>query len=1071
MTTGATEIGAIKARLELDTAGFKTQIDQSKRDMTAMADNAKKASGNMAELAATVKKVGETQQEIGRLTGVLDNVNARIDIQRKKLSELKQSYDTTFNDSKKSKLQEQIVNTEATLLRLTKTSDDTAAKVWELEDSLKDAEKQMAEFATEADAASGKVGLFGDQTKSAVGKLSIAFAALTAATTAIIAKSVNAAATFESSMARVQAVSGATAAEFKALEDQALSLGATTVFTTAQVADGQSYLAIAGFDANEIIAAMPGLLDLAAAAQMDLGKAADITSNILTGFRLEASETSRVSDVLAKAFTSSNTSMEQLGYAMKYAAPIAAATGISIEDTAAAIGKLSDAGIQGEMAGTQLRAMLLRLVRPVGEAKDVMEQLGIKTADASGNILPFTQIIRQLETAFGGLTQASQAEAAAMIAGTEAAAGFLTLVSTGADDLDAFANELRDSGGTAQQVAETQMNTYNGALEEMKSALEAVGITVGNDFKPAMRAVMEEITKMLLGFNEMDDGTRAFIVTMTVATGGAGVLATGIYGLVVAMRALQASGIAANAALGWIGALSLVVGGLAGAFMSYKVEAEQAAEAQRSFNEEIAKNPMERTVEDVKSLKDQLDEVNVLVDRQRELRQKIAEQPSMAGTHAMTEDVRKATDATRELSRELSDVNAALKVFGIDTPVDASRVIAQMNEEINKSLPALRELRIEELRDIAAKQDQVTESERLIDRYNELRSQTERTADENEQLTRTVRQLSEKYPDLATELDAQGTLLITNEDLIRKLIQAEQDSLDKRLEAERENTESRRREANEALKSARKQVIAIQSVINAEKKSPQWLDDDVAMLLGKSSDTAAKKALAVVQEESDRVSQVLNEIDTELAAIDNGTWRGLLGTGESSPKSGTGTIDTDKDKKKKAEKTAEQLAQEAYRASLQKLDVRRLLGDLTGEQEIEEMAKLAETYKKFDAIWIDAETRRQRIISQLAAEADKAEQDRVKKTEEQQRDAFRKSADWVDAETRRMRERGESEEAIAQMQLESWARVRARYDKDSDYFKQADKSMFDARMNLRKLDEAAAKEASDTVTKSQRDLT
>ncbi|MFF2890742.1 phage tail tape measure protein, partial [Paenibacillus sp. NPDC057967] len=908
MTTGATEIGAIKARLELDTAGFKTQIDQSKRDMTAMADNAKKASGNMTELAATVKKVGETQEQIGRLTGVLDNVNARIDIQRKKLSELKQSYDTTFNDSKKSKLQEQIVNTEATLLRLTKTSDDTSAKIWELEDSLKDAKKQMAEFASEADAASGKVGLFGDQTKSAVGKLSIAFAALTAATTAIIAKSVNAAATFESSMARVQAVSGATAAEFKALEDQALSLGATTVFTTAQVADGQSYLAIAGFDANEIIAAMPGLLDLAAAAQMDLGKAADITSNILTGFRLEASETSRVSDVLAKAFTSSNTSMEQLGYAMKYAAPIAAATGISIEDTAAAIGKLSDAGIQGEMAGTQLRAMLLRLVKPVGEAKDVMEQLNIKTQDAVGNILPFTNILRQVEAAFGGLTQSAQTEAAAMIAGTEAAAGFLTLVSTGADDLDAFANELRDSGGTAQQVAETQMNTYNGALEEMKSALEAVGITVGNDFKPAMRAVVEEVTKMLLGFNEADDSARAFVVTTTLATGGAFGLALGIYGVIVALKALTAAGIASYAALGWVGAIAAVVGLVAGAFVSYKVEAEAAAEAQRAFNEELSKNPMERTAEDVKSLSEKLAEINGLMEQYRDINAEIDRVNGLKeGLPEYSVEAHALTEELAGMNRQLKEVKESLQTFGINTPDEAWRVIANLNEEINKSVPALRELRMEELRNIAAKQDQIAESDRLLERYRELKAQTKRTADENEELTRTVRQLSEKYPDLATELDAQGGLLITNEDLVRKLIDAEKESVAVQLQAERDKTESKRRETAEALDAAKKQVKAIQSVISAEKKTPSWFSGDSADILGKVSEDAAKKALKHWEDTEGSLNQILNDIDTEINAIGNGTWRGLLGTGESSPKSGTGTIDTDKDKKKKAEKTAEQL--------------------------------------------------------------------------------------------------------------------------------------------------------------------
>lgn len=173
----------------------------------------------------------------------------------------------------------------------------------------------------------------------------------TVATTAAIA-GVGIAATkvgsdFEAAMSRVGAISGATGKEFKMLEKTAMELGKTTVFSASEAAEGMQYLAMAGYDANEIVAAMPGVLNAAAAGQVELGTAADITSNVLSGFGLQASETSRVADVLTKAFTSSNTSMESLGETMKYAAPIARAAGFSLEETAAAAGVLGDAGIQG----------------------------------------------------------------------------------------------------------------------------------------------------------------------------------------------------------------------------------------------------------------------------------------------------------------------------------------------------------------------------------------------------------------------------------------------------------------------------------------------------------------------------------------------------------------------------------------------------------------------------------------------------------------------------------------------------------------------------------------------------
>jgi TP901 family phage tail tape measure protein len=1025
-------------------------------DLTA---KAKRSAGGFDEAAAAAKKLADSQAQIGRLTSVLDNTNAKIEVQRKRLTDLKRTYDETFNDGDRGKLQAQIVQTEGALLSLEKTSDATAQKIWELEDSL--------------ESAGDSAEMMSNKTSASLTKVGVAYGALAAAMTAIIAKSVDTAAAFESSMARVQAMSGATAAEFKALEDQAISLGVSTVFSSSQVAEGQSFLAIAGFKANDIIAAMPGLLDLAAAAQMDLGRAADITSNILTGFRLEAEQTGRVSDVLAKAFTSSNTSMEQLGYAMRYAAPIAASLGVSVEETAAAIGILSNAGIQGEMAGTQLRAMFLRLVNPVGDAEKVISQLGIKTADASGKILPFSEILRQLQTAMSGLTQSAQAEAAALIAGTEAASGFLTLVSTGADELERFTGELENSGGTAQQIAETQMNTYNGALEEMRSALEGVGIAVGDDFKPAMRAAAEEVTRMLLGLAEMDSGTRTFIVTMLAAGTGAGALTTAIFGMVTAMRALQAAGIAANAALGWIGAISAAVGLAAGAFMSYKVEAAEAAEAQRQFNEMLEQSPLSRTVGDVQALRDKAAELNNILEQRAALEERLAtlraefaraQSESGGGFIAAPKELTEASNA-------LSELNDKLKQYGM-TAEEAAAAIEEINREINQSTPALRELRMEELRDIAAKQDQIAESEKLLDRYNELRSQMSRTAEENEELTRTVRTLSERYPDLASELDTQGGLLITNESLIRDIITAENDALAARLTAESESTESRRRETAAALEAAKKQITALKAVAAADTGQAEFLGGG-SSLFNTALGEAAKKVESELSTEAARLQTLLNEMDTELIAIQNGTWRGLLdgsgGSGSGGLSTGSGTLNLDGDKKsgkKDKTQTAEQIAQAAYRASLQALEKRRLLGDLTEQQEVDRLASLAETYKKYDDIWIDAESRRQRIISQMAAAEAKATEETARASEKAQRTSYEKSTEWIELETQRMTERGESERAITEMQLEAWTRVRNRYGKDTEYFKRADREMYNARMDLRKQDERAAKEAADTAEKA-----
>ncbi|QNK54568.1 phage tail tape measure protein [Paenibacillus sp. PAMC21692] len=1021
--------------------------------MDELTAKAKKTGSGFDEAAASAKKLADTQGQIGKLTNVLDNTNAKIDLQRKRLADLKRAYDETFNDKDRDKLRTQIVQTEGALLSLEKTSDATAKKIWELEDSLNSA-------GDGAEKMSGKM-------ESSVSKLGVAYGVVAAAMTAIIAKSVDTAAAFESSMARVQAMSSATAAEFKRLEDQAISLGVSTVFSSSQVAEGQAFLAVAGFKANDIIAAMPGLLDLAAAAQMDLGRAADITSNILTGFRLEAEQTGRVSDVLAKAFTSSNTSMEQLGYAMKYAAPIAASLGISIEETASAVGILSNAGIQGEMAGTQLRVMLLRLVNPVGDAEKVIEQLGIKTADASGKILPFSDILRQLQTAMSGLTQSAQAEAAALIAGTEAASGFLTLVSVGADELERFTGELENSGGTAQQIAEIQMDTYNGALEEMRSALEGVGIAIGDDFKPAMREAAEEITRMLLGIAEMDDGSRAFIVTMLAVGSGVGVLTTGIYGMIIALKALSAAGKVSLVSLGWIAGIAAVVGMAAGAFVSYKVNVEQAAAAQRELNELIEKSPMNRTAGEVQEMRDKAAELNdVLKERETvekrliKLREEFARQQSEAAGGFVAPS-KELTEASKELDR----LNKALQEYGFTTEQAAAKV-RELNAAVEKSVPALFELTKAERSELDVKLAKISATKDLRSEYDELTKAEKLSEVQSARLTEVVRQLAEQYPQLNQYIDDEQRLRTDGLTVLDEAVGAEERYYGRKADLMKENLRNMRETAvaEKALIDAR--VASLKEFADVAKQAPANLPP-AARMAARTTARLATDDAAKEQNKADLLALAIADIDAAIAGT-------AISSGKPPLSTGTGTLDLGGGSSGKSEKqqtTPEQLAQTAYRAALQMLEKRRLLGTLTEQQEADTLGRLAKQYEKYDDIWIDAESRRQRVVSQMAAASAKSAEETARASEVAQRASYDKSAEWIEMETRRMTERGESERDITEMTLEAWTRVRNRYGKDTEYFKRADKAMYDARMSLRRQDEASAKALADDAEKAAKATT
>ena len=319
---------------------------------------------------------------------------------------------------------------------------------------------------------------------------------------------------FESAMSEVEAISGAVGKEFDALRDQAKDLGATTMFSASEAAAGMSFLARAGFETTDILGAMPGLLDLAAAGNIDLASAADIASNIMSGFALSASEASSVSDVLAKAAASSNTNVEQLGTAMSFAAPIAKGLGLSIEETSAAIGIFSDAGIQGSRAGTALRGGLTRLTKPSKEAQELMEELGFSAFDTSGQFIGLEGVVGKLESATSNMTQEQRAQALATIFGQEAMSAWSALVDSGTDTLSELTGELKNSEGFAAETAATMQDNLGGSLKELTSALEGAAIELSEVLIPAIKGITEFITGAVRAFSNLDSRTKTISVVV-----------------------------------------------------------------------------------------------------------------------------------------------------------------------------------------------------------------------------------------------------------------------------------------------------------------------------------------------------------------------------------------------------------------------------------------------------------------------------------------------------------------------------------------------------------------------------
>lgn len=329
-------------------------------------------------------------------------------------------------------------------------------------------------------------------------------------------------ANFDAAMARVGAVSGASGEDLLALREQAKELGKSTVWSSSEAASGQQFLAMAGFSKDQILKSMPGMLDLASAGGIDLGSAADIGSNILTGMGLDASEMGRVGDVLVNTFTKSNTSLSMLGETMKYAAPVAKSLGVTVEEAAAMAGKLGDAGIQGSMAGTTLRTVMLRLSAPSKQGAEALDALGVKTTDAAGNMRRMPEILADLNKAMEKMPEAQKAAYTKAIFETEAMSGaFVLMEQAGKGALQEFTEAVKKTG-TAQQVAADQNNNLVGDYKAFTSAVEGLTIAFYETLEPALRKITQVGTKAMSWLTDFVNENPKFTSAIGMVAGAIG---------------------------------------------------------------------------------------------------------------------------------------------------------------------------------------------------------------------------------------------------------------------------------------------------------------------------------------------------------------------------------------------------------------------------------------------------------------------------------------------------------------------------------------------------------------------
>lgn len=474
--------GTVTIETKLDNSGaekglndLKKEVESSSKSTAQEIDKASdQAQKSVEEVAKSAEKTGKQVEKSAK------------DSASKAGQAAKQGADSAAKgtESASTKMQQSHKKVKDTA----KESADGAKKSWE--------ESNQSTVASTESATSKMAGLM-KKSAAVIGVASVAAAK----------KTIDVGKSFEAGMSEVQAISGASGKDLEKLSAKAKQMGATTKFSATESATALKYMAMAGWKTNQMVSGLSGVMNLAAASGEDLGTVSDIVTDSMTAFGLKAKDSGHFADVLAKASSSSNTNVAMMGETFKYVAPLAGSMKYSIEDTATAIGLMANAGIKGSQAGTSLRSIITRLVKPPKDAATALNALGISTTKADGSMKPLRETMAELREKFSGLTESQKASYASSIAGQEAMSGLLAIVNASDSDFNKLQKAIDNSSGAAKKQADVMNNNLQGALYDLGSAAESVGIGIYEDIKtPLTKAVGVGTAQLRVLSNKLKKG-------------------------------------------------------------------------------------------------------------------------------------------------------------------------------------------------------------------------------------------------------------------------------------------------------------------------------------------------------------------------------------------------------------------------------------------------------------------------------------------------------------------------------------------------------------------------------------
>lgn len=497
-----TSIQAVQ-KVQRDITSYQKQRTAVENNRKKLAELTEEHDKLAAEMKATATPSENLRQKLEKNEKQIAETTAKIEEEEKSLSSLSEELDKAG------------INT----ADLT-TEQEKLGKEY---DKLKEKQKSYAELNTAIAENKQRV----SELKT---ELTKATAVAAGAATAFYAAFITPSANLEEQMSTVEALSGATDTEMKELTALAKEMGATTQFTAVEAGQALEYMAMAGWEADDMTAGLSGVMNLAAASGEDLATVSDIVTDALTALGYTADDTGMFVDVLAAAATSSNTTVSGLGEAFQYVASTAGTLGYSAQDLAVALGTMANSGVKGSQAGNALKTALSRMAAPTSAVQSAMDSLGISMTDDAGNVKSLMEVMQNLRSSIGavdvelvdadgnlkeyddiiselsstteGLSKVQQIEAASTIFGKNAMAGMLTIVNASDEDFQSLSESIYGSAGAAEEMSKIRLDNLNGDITLAKSAWDGLATTIGDLFNGSLRGTVQSITEIIGKVNE-----------------------------------------------------------------------------------------------------------------------------------------------------------------------------------------------------------------------------------------------------------------------------------------------------------------------------------------------------------------------------------------------------------------------------------------------------------------------------------------------------------------------------------------------------------------------------------------